>query len=168
MSGLRIKNILEIRNYNQNLGNDPDKNKDKATADIYCNATGRKASTSGGTNIQAGLFRGMSILADTRETTATVNGTTVTRVPNVILMSDGAPTTFSSSENASYIYHRYSGKQEYENGEIVSGIITDESGVLREGENDVHSGEWWKTNSGFKSDQVTTTIPTVPMVLWRY
>lgn len=139
---------LEIQNYNQNLGNDPETNKDRATADVYCYATDRTASTSGGTNIQAGLFRGMSILANTTETTATVNGTTVTRVPNVILMSDGAPTTFSSSENASYVYHRYDGEQEYENGTRVTGIITNESGVLREGDNEVYSGDWWETNSG--------------------
>lgn len=142
----KVKNgrYLEIQKYDQHLDDGPD----KATADIYCYATDCKASTSGGTNIQAGLFRGMGILADTKDTTANVNGTTVTRVPNVILMSDGAPTTFSSSENASYVYHRYSGNQEYEDGETVTGIITDESGVLRVGENDVYSGDWWETNSG--------------------
>lgn len=141
---------LDIQNYNQNLGDDPEKNKDKATADIYCYATNRKASTSGGTNIQAGLFRGMGILADTKDTTANVNGTTVTRVPNVILMSDGAPTTFSSSENASYVYHRYDNgdDQEYPDGTIVEGVITTDSAVLRDGNNDVYSGDWWKTNSG--------------------
>lgn len=135
---------LEIQNYDQNLN----EGEDDATADVYCYATRRKASTSGGTNIQAGLFRGMSILANTPDTTADVNGTTVTRVPNVILMSDGAPTTFSSSENASYVYYRYDGEQEHENGTRVTGIITNESGVLREGDNDVYSGDWWETNSG--------------------
>lgn len=139
---------LEIQNYNQNLGNDPEVNKDKAAADVHCYATKRTASTSGGTNIQAGLFRGMSILANTADTTAIVNGTTVTRVPNVILMSDGAPTTFSSSENASYIYHLYDGDREYADGTRVTGVITTDSAVLRDGSNDVYSGDWWKTNSG--------------------
>lgn len=137
-------NYLEIKNYNQNL----DKGIDKATADVYCNISEKTASTGGGTNIQAGLFRGMNILATNKDTTVSVNGDNITRSPNVILMSDGAPTTFSSSEDASYIYHRYDGNQEHVDGTRVTGVITDDSGVLREGNNDVESGSWWETNSG--------------------
>lgn len=135
---------LEIRNYDQHLL----VGADKATADVYCAATKRTASTSGGTNIQAGLFRGMGILASNDDTTANVQGTTVTRIPNVILMSDGAPTTFASSENASYVYHRYDGAQEHPDGTRVNGVITSDSGVLRDGNNTVYSGDWWATNSG--------------------
>ena len=135
---------LEIRNYDQRLNIGPD----KATADIYCAATRHTASTSGGTNIQAGLFCGMGILASNDDTTANVQGTTVTRIPNVILMSDGAPTTFASSENASYVYHRYDGAQEHPDGTRVNGVITSDSGVLRDGNNTVYSGDWWATNSG--------------------
>lgn len=135
---------LEIQNYDQHL----DVGADKATADVYCAATLRTASTSGGTNIQAGLFRGMGILASNDDTTANVQGTTVTRIPNVILMSDGAPTTFASSENASYVYHRYDGAQEHPDGTRVNGVITSDSGVLRDGNNTVYSGDWWATNSG--------------------
>ena len=135
---------LEIQNYDQHL----DVGADKATADVCCAATQRTASTSGGTNIQAGLFRGMGILASNDDTTANVQGTTVTRIPNVILMSDGAPTTFASSENASYVYHRYDGAQEHPDGTRVNGVITSDSGVLRDGNNTVYSGDWWATNSG--------------------
>lgn len=135
---------LEIQKYDQHL----DVGADKATADVYCAATQRTASTSGGTNIQAGLFRGMGILASNDDTTANVQGTTVTRIPNVILMSDGAPTTFASSENASYVYHRYDGAQEHPDGTRVNGVITSDSGVLRDGNNTVYSGDWWATNSG--------------------
>lgn len=138
---------LEIRNYDQRLNIGPD----KATADIYCAATRHTASTSGGTNIQAGLFRGMSILAQSN-TTANVNGATVTRIPNVILMSDGAPTTFSSSENARYMSYNTRGEGEghyYDEGGWRTGIITSDSPVIRDtGRYAVQSGSWWETNSG--------------------
>ena len=138
---------LEIRNYDQHS----DEGKDEATADVYCAATDRTASTSGGTNIQAGLFRGMSILAQSN-TTANVNGATVTRIPNVILMSDGAPTTFSSSENAHYMSYDTRGEGEghyYDEGGWQTGIITSDSPVIRDtGRYAVESGTWWETNSG--------------------
>ncbi|MBO5070102.1 MAG: VWA domain-containing protein [Roseburia sp.] len=49
-------------------------------------------SVSGGTNIQGGLYNGMKLLTDVTSTTATIDGKEVTRVPSVILLSDGAPT----------------------------------------------------------------------------
>lgn len=52
-----------------------------------------------GTNIQAGVYEGMNILATEDETTATVGNQQVSRVPAVILLSDGAATYSSSSEN---------------------------------------------------------------------
>lgn len=52
-----------------------------------------------GTNIQAGVYEGMNILATEDETTATVGNQEVSRVPAVILLSDGAATYSSSSEN---------------------------------------------------------------------
>lgn len=138
---------LEIQNYDQHLV----VGEDKATADVYCAATKRTASTSGGTNIQAGLFRGMSILAQSN-TTANVNGATVTRIPNVILMSDGAPTTFSSSKNARYMSYNTQGEGEdhyYDEGGWRTGIITSDSPVIRDtGSYAVQSGSWWETNSG--------------------
>ncbi len=51
----------------------------------------------GGTNIQLGLYEGMSILANEDETTVDINGQNVARIPSVILLSDGAPTYSSDS-----------------------------------------------------------------------
>ncbi len=55
-------------------------------------------SVSGGTNIQLGLYTGMNILATTTDTTAMINGAGIKRAPSVILLSDGAP-TYSSNSN---------------------------------------------------------------------
>ncbi len=52
---------------------------------------------SGGTNIQMGLYEGMNILASAQDTTADINGSSVKRVPSVILLSDGAPTYSSGN-----------------------------------------------------------------------
>ena len=127
------EDYLTIQNYDQNTGAGPD----EASADVHCNITDRTASTAGGTNIQSGLFRGMSILANAKDTTAKVNGQTVTRVPNVILMSDGAPTTFSSSNNATYTSR---------SGESKTGKIKRSTSVSSN--SPVYSGTWWGTNSG--------------------
>lgn len=56
--------------------------------------------TGGATNIQAGLATGAKLLLDKDAgTTATVEGQTVTRVPILILMSDGAPSVSSSNND---------------------------------------------------------------------
>lgn len=59
----------------------------------------KSTSVSGGTNIQMGLHQGMNILATEDETTVDVNGSTIQRVPSVVLLSDGAPTYSSSSDS---------------------------------------------------------------------
>ena len=110
---------------------------DGGRADVRCNINGETTFTGGGTNIQAGMFAGMKILADNRDTTAEVNGKTVTRVPNVILMSDGAPTTFSSADDSVYIA---------ENGGRTEGIIN--NGTDLDPDKEVQSGSWWSANSG--------------------
>ena len=110
---------------------------DGGRADVRCNINGETTLTGGGTNIQAGMFAGMKILADNRDTTAEVNGKTVTRVPNVILMSDGAPTTFSSADDSVYIA---------ENGGRTEGIIN--NGTDLDPDREVQSGSWWSANSG--------------------
>ncbi|MBQ8816755.1 MAG: VWA domain-containing protein, partial [Lachnospiraceae bacterium] len=52
----------------------------------------------GGTNIQAGIALGASLLMDsTKETTAIVNGKTVTRIPFIVVLSDGNPTYSSTT-----------------------------------------------------------------------
>lgn len=124
-------NYLSIYDYTYTLG------QDRGRADVRCNINNDTTSTGGGTNIQAGMFAGMKILADNRDTTAEVNGETVIRVPNVILMSDGAPTTFSSATDATYTG---------ENGGQRQGSITNNTDL--DSDQTVQSGSWWSTNSG--------------------
>ncbi len=54
---------------------------------------------SGGTNVQAGVYEGMNILASESSTTVELGGTEVSRVPSVVLMSDGAATFSSDSQS---------------------------------------------------------------------
>lgn len=124
-------NYLSIYDYTYTPG------QDGGRADVRCNINDTTTSTGGGTNIQAGMFAGMEILADNTYTTAEVNGETVTRIPNVILMSDGAPTTFSSATDATYI--RESGGQHQDS-------ITNDTDL--DSDREVQSGSWWSTNSG--------------------
>ncbi len=53
----------------------------------------------GGTNIQMGLYYGLNMLNNVTETTANINGSVVPRSPSLILLSDGAPTYSSNSNN---------------------------------------------------------------------
>ncbi|KFI85455.1 hypothetical protein BSAE_1308 [Bifidobacterium pullorum subsp. saeculare DSM 6531 = LMG 14934] len=122
---------LEITNYSYTSG------KDGGTATVHSNINNATTTTDGGTNIQAGLFAGMSMLANSNDTTVTVAGESVTRIPNVVLMSDGAPTTFSSSTDASY----YDEDDHWRRGQITNdtNLNTDRP---------VESGSWWSTSSG--------------------
>lgn len=122
---------LEITNYIYTSG------KDGGTATVHSNINNATTTTDGGTNIQAGLFAGMSMLAKSNDTTVTVAGESVTRIPNVVLMSDGAPTTFSSSTDASY----YDEDDHWRRGQITNdtNLNTDRP---------VESGSWWSTSSG--------------------
>ena len=123
---------LEITNYNFEPG------KDGGKAFVTCHINGKEANTDGGTNIQAGMFAGMKILADEKDTTYELaDGTQVTRIPNVVFMSDGAPTTFASAKNAKYI--------DENNGER-SGSITNSTNL--DPERTVQSGSWWESSSG--------------------
>lgn len=74
-------------------------NQDDGEATVQCNfgdKTGTVAQTDSKTNIQFGLNLGMRMLADAQDTTfRSDRGNTYTRIPNVVLMSDGAPTTIS-------------------------------------------------------------------------
>ncbi|MBQ7968634.1 MAG: VWA domain-containing protein [Clostridia bacterium] len=56
-------------------------------------------SVSGGTNIQRGVYAGMNMLATSDSVTANVNGSSITRYPSLVLLSDGAP-TYSSDSSA--------------------------------------------------------------------
>lgn len=73
-------------------------------ADVTCHINNETLSTDSKTNIQSGLFEGMSILANASDTVFTADeefgGGRYTRIPNVVLMSDGAPTTISLATNS--------------------------------------------------------------------
>lgn len=64
--------------------------------------TGQKGNTrhghSGGTNIQAGIALGAQQLLNVSDTSVTVEGQTVKRMPFLIVVSDGAPTMSSASQ----------------------------------------------------------------------
>lgn len=61
---------------------------------------GYRNGTNGGTNIQAGIAAGAQLLSEAEDTTVTLeNGQTVVRLPFLIILSDGAPTYSSTSEN---------------------------------------------------------------------
>lgn len=108
--------------------------KREADATVCCNINNQSASTAGGTNIQSGLYEGMRVLADAEKTTYDANGKTVTRIPNVILMSDGAPTTFSSATNANYTDKE---------GHTQIGTITNDTSINPKKK--VTSGSWWNS-----------------------
>lgn len=115
-----------------------------ATIEFRLNeSTTSTADTAGGTNIQAGLYLGMKQLADVSQTTANVGGKEYTRQPYVILMSDGAPTTFASAKDAKW--KDESGKNQ--TGYIVKGTEIGKNST-------VTSGSWWNnlyTDAGIGS-----------------
>lgn len=104
---------------------------DDGAAEVTCNINSQTTNTGSGTNIQAGLYEGMSILADVPETTFATSAGEVTRIPNVVLMSDGAPTTFASADDAQWTD---------DDDNTHTGTITRDSDVR--GENTT-SGSWW-------------------------
>ncbi len=107
--------------------------KREAYSKVTCNLNGKGIETAGGTNIQSGMYLGMKTLAnagDTDYTTAT--GTVVTRMPNVIVMSDGAPTTFSSAQNSKYTDAK---------GKSRTGAINNKTPI--DTTQEVGSGNWW-------------------------
>lgn len=55
--------------------------------------------SSRGTNIQLGVYTGLNILAETKDTTVEINGKTVQRIPALVLLSDGAATYSYSGTN---------------------------------------------------------------------
>ncbi len=67
-------------------------------ATIKNQINGAEQQTDSKTNIQYGLNEAMQMLMDVNDTTVDIAGTTVQRIPNVVLMSDGAPTTIFSDQ----------------------------------------------------------------------
>ncbi len=71
-------------------------------AQITVRAQGRTARTydvEGGTNIQQGIYTGAALLANASSTKAIINGQEVSRIPALVLLSDGSPTYSSNSDN---------------------------------------------------------------------
>ena len=69
---------------------------DNGHAWVYCDINGGvHQETDSKTNIQSGLYYGMQMLAEASDTTFEYDGKIYTRIPNIVLMSDGAPTTIS-------------------------------------------------------------------------
>lgn len=79
---------------------------DDGHAWVYCDIQGgQEQETDSKTNIQSGLYYGMQMLAEADDTTFVYEGDqkTYTRIPNIVLMSDGAPTTISlAADSVSY------------------------------------------------------------------
>lgn len=133
-----IKNNVKAGNYITLQSFSGTEGMDNGNATILCNMNNATAVTAGGTNIQAGLFQGMNLLATENETTFRYDdGETVTRIPNVILMSDGAPTTFASA-------------QDTRQGNNNLGIVDNKTDNINDNE-PIESGTWWNLNEGDES-----------------
>lgn len=63
-------------------------------------------SVTGGTNIHMGVDAGMDMLLDVSDTTVTVEGTEMQRVPSLILLSDGSP-TYSGADSTGGWWPQY-------------------------------------------------------------
>lgn len=63
--------------------------------------TARRNGSNGGTNIQAGIIAGAKLLTNVASTTVTVDDKQVTRMPFMVILSDGQP-TFSLSDSTWY------------------------------------------------------------------
>lgn len=101
--------------------------KDDGEAVVQCNfgtPTSIRAATDSKTNIQFGLNVGMRMLSEATETTFTSDqGKTYTRIPNVVLMSDGAPTTISLPENNGEWWDELEIKETDKNGATIKDSV---------------------------------------------
>lgn len=87
---------LAITRWNATPGADDG---NQGNVQVTCNINGVTLPLDSYTNMHAGLFAGMQMLATAADLTVEINGGTVTRMPNIVLMSDGAPTTFSAASS---------------------------------------------------------------------
>lgn len=112
--------------------------KQEANATVQCNINNKSADTAGGTNIQAGMDLGMSMLADAESTLYEYEGKSYTRIPNVVLMSDGAPTSWSPTSNTKW-------KPVDEWGQVTGTLIRDNGNARYNVDSDepTYAGNWW-------------------------
>lgn len=125
----------------------------ETSAAVTCriNGSDQEFATGSGTNIEAGLYLGMKQLAEVSDTEAQLDDdTVVTRKPFVVLMSDGAPTTFSSASDAYWEGIAIQNTEDYNKGDHKTGgpltIFNSKDGStnLRDFEPlIVTSGSWW-------------------------
>ena len=123
--------------------------KQEADAEVTCHINDETIATGSGTNIQAGLYEGMKMLENEQDTTVNVEGTEVVRVPNVILMSDGAPTTFVSATDATY----------YDESDIEQTGSINKSTDISDSKKTVQSGKWWENLSSKEIGTANNSIP---------
>lgn len=90
---IQNKQYLELTEFSGTHG------QDNGQSTVTNHINGRFRNTDSKTNIQFGLNEAMQMLNDVLDTTVTIDGKEVQRIPNVVLMSDGAPTTISESES---------------------------------------------------------------------
>lgn len=88
---IQNKQYLELTDFSGTRG------QDNGQSTVTNHINNRTRNTDSKTNIQFGLNQAMQLLNDVRDTTINIDGQTVQRIPNVVLMSDGAPTTISES-----------------------------------------------------------------------
>lgn len=110
LTKLTEENLRDVRNGNYLSLNhfSGTQGQDNGESTVACNiADGKTIPTDSKTNIQDGLFEGMNMLAEAQHTTFVYEGDekTYTRIPNVVLMSDGAPTTISLANDGNDAKH---------------------------------------------------------------
>lgn len=126
---------LEITDFDRYTS---DSGKQEANATVQCNINNESADTAGGTNIQAGMEQGMSMLAGASSTLYEYEGEQYTRIPNVVLMSDGAPTSWSPTSNTKW-------KPVDEWGQVTGTLIRDNGNARYNVDSDepTYAGNWW-------------------------
>ena len=87
---------LTISYWNATPGQDDGNN---GNVQVTCNIDQTTIPLDSYTNIHAGIYQGMQMLLNATDTDVEIDDQTFTRVPNLIVMSDGAPTTFSRASS---------------------------------------------------------------------
>lgn len=87
---------LAISYWNATPGQDDGNN---GNVQVTCNIDQTTIPLDSYTNIHAGIYQGMQMLLNATDTDVEIDDLTFTRVPNLIVMSDGAPTTFSRASS---------------------------------------------------------------------
>lgn len=142
------KNYLEISSFTLKAKEENKKQEADSTVKENITSNGTSLATGSGTNVQAGLFEGMSTLAEAEDTTVEIGGKNVTREPYVILMSDGAPTVFSGSDDTQWTN---------EKGKTEHGNLTKDSEV--KDNTTVYAGSWWDNIDNVPTGRGDTSYP---------